>query len=69
MPEYWFSRTRIFSNKDKIYDSVLIRENTGQRKPVFWHILRSFSALLKSAENTEQSWKTLSYKGRPLGAW
>ena len=23
------------------YDSVVIRDKTGQRKPVFWHILRS----------------------------
>ena len=37
---------QVFSNlyfpfKDRIYDSVLIRENTGQRKPVFCHLLRS----------------------------
>ena len=25
----------------RIFDSVLIREYTGQRKPVFWHILRN----------------------------
>ena len=26
--------------KDRIYDSVLVRENAGRQKPVFWHILR-----------------------------
>ena len=36
-----FSRAIIFQYKDRIYDSVLIRENTGGRKLVFWHILWS----------------------------
>ena len=27
---YWFSLTRILPYKDKIYDFVLIRENTSQ---------------------------------------
>ena len=39
--EYGFSQTHIFVDKDKMVDSVLIRENTGQKKPVFSHILRS----------------------------
>ena len=33
----------IFSYKDLVEDSVLIRKNTGQIKPVLWHILRSIS--------------------------
>ena len=48
MPDYGFSLAPFFSYKDKIVDSedrivdsVLIRENTGQRKPIFWHILCS----------------------------
>ena len=41
MREYGFSLTRILPYKDKIYDSVLVRENTGQWKAVFSHILRS----------------------------
>ena len=49
MPEYGFSLTRIFSYKggivdsgsNGIYDSILIRENAGQRKPFFRHMLRS----------------------------
>ena len=45
MPEYLFSLTRIFSYKDRIYDSVLMWENKGQRKPVLWHILRSASLI------------------------
>ena len=35
------SLTRISPYKDRIYYSVFIRENTGQKKTVFWHILRS----------------------------
>ena len=38
MPEYGFSLAPFFSYKDKIVDS---EENTGQRKPIFWHILCS----------------------------
>ena len=38
MPKYGFSLTRIFSYKDRIVDSVLLRENAGQRKRVLWHI-------------------------------
>ena len=41
MREYGFSLTSILSYEDRIVDSVLIRENTGQRKPVFSHILCS----------------------------
>ena len=36
-----FSLTRISSYKDRIVDSFLIQENTAQRKPIFWFILRS----------------------------
>ena len=41
MPEYRFSLTFSFLYKDRIIDSILIWESTGQRKLVFWHILRS----------------------------
>ena len=35
-------RIRDFSDhKDRIFDSVRIQKNRGQRKPVFWHSLRS----------------------------
>ena len=38
MPElYGFSLTCSFSYKGGICDSVLTRENTDQRKPLFWH--------------------------------
>ena len=40
MAEYGFSLTLIFPYKARMYDSVLIREDKGQRKPVFLHILR-----------------------------
>ena len=36
MSEYGYSLTRIFPYKDRI-----VRQKKGQRKPVFWHILRS----------------------------
>ena len=32
MPEYGLSLTRVFVYKNKLFDSVLIRENMGQRK-------------------------------------
>ena len=41
MQGYGFSMTRILPYKDKIYNFVLTRENTGQWKPVFSHILCS----------------------------
>ena len=37
---------RIFSEPFFPVDSVLIRENTAQRKSVFWHILRSVFIML-----------------------
>lgn len=37
MPEYWFSLTLIFSYKDRIVYSNLMREDTGQGKPVIWY--------------------------------
>ena len=44
-PNCRFSLTILFPCKDRIVDSVvntvLIRENTGQRKPVSWRFLRS----------------------------
>ena len=35
MREYGFSRTHMLTYKDRITDSVLIQENTGQLKPTF----------------------------------
>ena len=34
MPAQELSLTSVFQYKDKIKDSVLTRENTGQRKPL-----------------------------------
>ena len=39
MPEYEFSLIDILAYRTQIYNSALIREYTGQRKPIFWHIL------------------------------
>ena len=41
MSGYGLPLTLIFPNKNRIEDSVLIWENTGQRKLVFCHILHS----------------------------
>ena len=41
MQECRFSLTRILPHKHRIVDSVLIRENAGQLKPIFSHILCS----------------------------
>ena len=41
MPEQGFSMALYFPYKDRILDSVHIRENTDQRKPVFWCVLRT----------------------------
>ena len=51
MPEYGFSLFRI----QRIEDSVLIRKNMGQRKPVFWHILLSLQLYKKSGLRYEYS--------------
>ena len=37
--KYGLTLTRTFPFKEIIYDSVLIRENTSQREPVFFHII------------------------------
>ena len=42
-----YARIRVFSDPNStIDDSVLIRENKSQRKPVFRHILRSAYLML-----------------------
>ena len=58
MTEYGLSLTSIFAYQDRIKDSALIRQYTGQRKLIFWHILRSvnhcshrpFSQLIDGSE-------------------
>ena len=41
MPEYAFPQTLILPYEERIKDSIFIRENTAQRKLVFWHTLRN----------------------------
>ena len=41
MSGWEFPLTRTLSYKDRVADSVVKRENMGQRKPVFWHIVGS----------------------------
>ena len=36
-----YARIRVFTDPHSPADSVLMRESTGQWKPVFWHILCS----------------------------
>ena len=57
MPEYGFCLNRIFPYKDRIVNSVLIKENTGQRKPVFWHI--SLSVKFDSYVNLDSTTRLL----------
>ena len=49
MPEYGFSLTHMFLYKDRVYDYFLIREDTGQRKPIVCNILRSESLTSRNA--------------------
>ena len=43
--------------KDRIEDSPLARENTGQRKPVFWHMINSvFSAFFHKNNGFKVNW-------------
>ena len=37
IPDHGFSLTHIFPYNDKIEDSDLSQENTGQRKLLFWY--------------------------------
>ena len=55
MPECRFSLTRIFPFKDKITDSVFIRENVDQRKPLFCHTLRSVCLICYTAPGYKKS--------------
>ena len=45
MLEFGFSLTCIFSYNYRIYDSVLVRKNTDQKKTVFQHVLRMMTLL------------------------
>ena len=45
MRECVFSLSRNFLFKSRIYNCALVRENTGQRKPVFLHVLCLFVCL------------------------
>ena len=50
LPEYWFSLNHLFPYKDRIIDSVLIRENIDQSTPVFWHLQKySFANVLQNS--------------------
>ena len=57
MREYGFSLTRILPYEDRIVGSVLKRENTGQQKPVFSHILSSVSPRSKYESDYERKRK------------
>ena len=47
MREYGFYLSRIFPYKDKIVDSVLIREKAGQRTTIFSHIFYRVTSAIK----------------------
>ena len=69
MREYGFSLNNILPYKNKIYDFVLIRENTVQWKPVFSHVqcIGSFSAQHFLVSILEKS-KPATNNGRSFGA-
>ena len=78
MWEYEFSLARILPYKDKIYGSVLVRDNEGHWKLVFSHILRSdtrtknyksvsFSSNFKKQLNTKCITKPWNIKGTHSG--
>ena len=51
MLECGFSPTRNFPYMDRIEDSFVIRENSGQRKPEFWQILLSAESFFVKLQN------------------
>ena len=57
MRECGFSLTRILPYKDRMVDSILIRENAGQYKPVFSHILCSATG----KKETRNFWPVINY--------
>ena len=70
MRECGFSLISIFPYKDRIYNSVLIRENTGQWKPVFLHILcngflmktETVMATLVTSPQHSYGWRNTRYQ-------
>ena len=55
--EYGFSLIRIFRQEDIIYDSVLIRKNTGWYEPLLWHL---FHSIITVSNNIKFSSKILN---------
>ena len=55
------SHILLYSHKDRIFSSILIREWMSQRKPVFWHILRNVSIHFNVSIQ--------KYKNYPITAW
>ena len=64
MPEYGFFPSIVFPYKDKIVDSILIRENICRQKPVLWHLLCNDTAAPNDAISTNSlGWKNFKNKG------
>lgn len=53
----WFSLTRIFLYKDRLVDSVIMRENMGQRKFTCFSIFGAVRKCLKKWQKTWKIWK------------
>ena len=60
MPGYGFSLTWLFPYKDRIVDSVLVREYAGQRKTVICYILHSISMSLSQISKKKLIYWTIS---------
>ena len=61
--------TRNFPCKDRIYDSVLIRESKVQGKPVFWHVfyaVRITKKLQQVAQNVSKVYMKTTKPIRPV---
>ena len=62
MPEYSISLTRMFPNKDRIYDLVLKRGKYGSEKT------RMFYAMILQEKKINAAWQCLKRcYGRPIG--
>lgn len=69
IPEHEFSLNRMFRYIDRIYDSILIQENTSHRKLVFSHILRSHGFIHVLFFSTVSTSFCLSYICEMLPLW
>ena len=67
IPQWGFSLSHIFPHKSKIVDSVLsYKGKYGQRKPLYWHILRKIRLFNILPHLTLSWWRILSYRNQSI---